>query len=656
MNYQFGVDYYPEHWPENRWPIDAQLMHDMGIKVVRLAEFAWHKLEPQEGQFDFSWLDRALEVLHRQGIVAVLGTPSAAPPSWLIQAHPEILPVNSQGTRLGFGGRHHDCQSNPTYRRYVTRIVTELAQRFGKDPRVVGWQPDNELGNSHDDLCHCEHCRSAFQSWLQEKYQTIGNLNEAWGTVFWSQTYNHFDEIPTPMITPTAHSPSLLLDWKRFHSDLIVSFLQFQVDILRAQAPKQFITHNFMGYFDLVDYFDLAKNLDFVSHDQYPVGFWDQAPGRSPGVLASTLDLMAGLKGKAFWIMEQQAGPTGWQILAETPKPGQLALWAAQSIAHGADTVVFFRWRSCTVGTEQYWHGILPHNGIPGRRYQELQTLIRDLGPLMPEFEGALHKAEVGILVSYEQNWALEIQPHHPEFDYWNFVRDAHEAFFKKNIPVAFVSPTEDWTKYKAIVLPPEFLELPARVAACEAYVRQGGNLILAFRSGVKTASNLCVVDAALPGAFRELAGIEILDYDCLRGDQVSLDNGLGTLWWDCVTPVDAKVVMTAKTGPHQGEPFLTKNSLGAGTCWYVATQPDPAAWNSLVEHWQSFLELASLGKTPEGVELCRRRGQGADYLFVLNHTAEIQTYHPGADWSRTVGTERVGAYGYAVYVRQVVR
>jgi len=656
VNFQFGVDYYPEHWPEDRWETDARLMAEMGLKVVRLAEFAWNKLEPAQGRFDFAWLDRAIGTLAARGLKAVLGTPSASPPAWLIAAHPEILPVDSEGRTRGFGGRHHDCQSNPTYRSHVARIVTALADHYGRDTRVVGWQTDNELGNSHDDLCHCRHCKKSFQDWLEKRHGDIGTLNRNWGTVFWSQTYDSFSQVPTPMLTLTAHSPSLLLDWKRFHSDLIVNFQQVQIDLLRARTHGQFITHNFMGFHDLIDYYNLAAPLDFVSHDQYPVGFWENPPYRSPAVLASALDLMASLKEKAFWIMEQQAGPTGWQILARTPRPGQLVLWAAQSIAHGADTVVFFRWRSCTVGTEQFWHGILPHNGVPGRRYDELKGFVGAMAPLMPRFEGALSGAEVAVVHSYEQNWAFEIQPHHPELDYVKSAQDVHAAFHDRNIPAAFVSDRADLSAYKLVVAPLVFLDLPGVSERLKAFVNAGGHLVLTARTGVKSQSNVCLTENALPGPYGELLGIDILDYDCLRGVTVPVavggETGQGRFWWDVVTLRGAKALAAGGTGDHEGEPAATSHQFGRGQATYWATLPDEVLMGALIDRAVADARVSSLGASDAGVELVRRRAAEGDFLFALNHSAETRTHVPGPGWRAVAGGATLPPYGYNVFFR----
>jgi len=413
MKIRFGVDYYPEHWPRSRWSTDADMMREMGLDVVRMAEFSWSLLEPVEGSYSFEWLDDAIDVLSGSGLKIILGTPSAAPPAWIITKTPEIQPIDPDGRMRYFGGRHHCCQSNAVYREHIKNFVFAFAEHFGNNKNVIGWQLDNELGNSHNELCYCKSCEESFRIWLINRYENIGELNNAWGTAFWSQTYQDFSQIQAPKLTAAGKNPSHQLDWKRFCSDLIIDFHKLQADILRKSAPEKFITHNLMGFSEKVNYFDLSKDLDFVSHDQYPGGhFLPKELVSNPEYNAAQLDLMRGLKKKNFWIMEQQAGITGWDILGRAPKPGQLGMWAMQAVAHGADTVVFFRWRTCTFGTEQYWHGILPHCGEPARYYDELKECIQKARLLMDEIRGSLPKASVGIVFSYDQAYAMEIQPH----------------------------------------------------------------------------------------------------------------------------------------------------------------------------------------------------------------------------------------------------
>lgn len=655
MKIRFGADYYPEHWPCERWETDARLMYDMGINVVRMAEFSWTKIEPAPGKFDFEWLDRAIALLGGCGIKTVLGTPTPTPPAWIIEQTPEILPIDSNGITRGFGGRHHNCQSNPVYHAHIKRLVTAMAEHYKDNPNVIGWQIDNELGNSHADLCHCKSCRTAFQKWLTKKYGDIGSLNTRWGTAFWSQIYDKFEQIPTPMITPTSHSPSLLLDWKRFHSDLIVEFQQFQVDILRTICKNHFITHNFMGLFDLVDYFDLAENLDFVCHDQYPMGFFDNPqPMKSPGNLAAALDLIRGLKQKNFWIMEQQAGPTGWEILSRTPRPGQLRLWVAQAVAHGAETVVFFRWRTCSFGTEEYWHGILPHSGIPGRRYDELKRTAAELAPLMDEFEGASSGAEAAILYSYEQNWAFEIQPQHPELDYIDHTLKYYTAFYNAKIPVDFISARADFSKYKLVIAPLQFLMSPEMEKKLASYVEQGGRLVLTMRTGVKDLENVCMTGRELPGGIGDLLGIEIKDYDCLRDMDMGVElSGKGyrcVKWCDIITPTTAKVIAKYTEDYYAGMPAITVATAGNGEAYYVGTEPDGELMAEIIRLLAERCGLSPIGNAPEGVEFARRRTDEFDFLFALNHTGKKQTLDVPDDWQPVLCGAEMEPYGIAVF------
>ena len=582
----------------------------------------------------------------------MLGTPTAAPPAWLINREPDILPTDWEGRRRTFGGRHHDCQSNPRYRAEIRTLVTEMARHYAANPNVIGWQPDNELGNSHGELCTCAHCRKAFQDWLRRKYGTVQELNRAWGTAFWSQEYNDFAEVFTPGLTVTGQNPSELLDWKRFHSDLIVDFLHEQTVILRRECPHQFITHNFMGFADTVDYYDLAKEIDFVSHDQYP-GVHSAGPQfKGPADTASSLDVVRSYKGTPFWIMEQQAGPTGWQILGRTPAPGQLALWSVQSIAHGADTVVWFRWRTCAIGTEQYWHGILPHSCQPCRRYAELKELVQTLTPLMDEMAGQMPQNEVGIVFDFAQDYAWHIQPHHPELDYRREVRRWYKALYENNIPTDFVPQDADFARYKLLIAPMQYLMTPELEQKYFAYVQNGGHLILTMRTGVKDATNLCVTDAELPGKLAELAGVTVLDYDCLRDGPATVRDAdgehSGSYWADILTPAAGTEIL-ARYADHfyAGQPAVTAHPYGAGRCVYVGTVPDDAWQKELAAREAALAGVNPLGKVHSGVELARR----GSFLFAMNHNDTPATAEPAGEWTPLLpGGNDLPAYGFQIY------
>ena len=660
MGTYFGVDYYPEHWPRERWETDAKLMQEMGVDVARLAEFSWSKLEPSLGEFNFGWLDEAITVLADRGIKIILGTPSAAPPAWIISANPEIQPIDYEGRVRYFGGRHHDCQSNLVYREHIKRYVTAFAAHFGDNPNVIGWQIDNELGNSHHQLCMCPSCEDHFRQWLQNKYGDIETLNTKWGNTFWSQEYQNFSQILAPKITVTGHNPSALLDWKLFCSDLIVDFHKFQSVILRQAAPGKFITQNMMGFEDKVNYYDLAEDIEFTSHDQYPGGHFHPTQNeRKSDKLAAALDLMRATKDKPFWIMEQQSGITGWEVLGRAPKPGELGMWSAQAVAHGADCIVYFRWRTCTMGTEQYWHGILPHSGIPGRYYNELKTFVHKMKPLMKEIQGALPKSKVAIIYSYNQKYAIDIQPHHPDMTYIGHVMKYYTALYDRNVPVDFINDDADFTKYDLVIAPLQYLMTPELESRYQAYVKGGGNLVLTMRAGVKDDTNLCRVAGALPmGGLRELVGVEVHEYDCLRditgwvlwnGQRYACE-----MWSDIINLTGAKELATYDFEFYTGTPVITENAYGDGTVYYVGTEPGADLAAKLVDEFITKHDICTWGETPPGVEIAARSSSGTDYIFVINHTGDNRMVTIPDDWKAYFEGQSasINPYSINVYTR----
>ncbi len=645
--YQFGVDYYPEHWPRARWATDARMMREMGIQVVRMAEFSWQKFEPRAGEFHFEDLDEAIRILADEGIDVILGTPTAAPPAWIIEEDPAIQPTNAHGHQRYFGGRHHDCQSNPNYRAHIQRYVTAFAAHYAKHPAVVGWQEDNELGSSHGDLCYCAHCAARFRAWLQEKYHTVEELNRAWGCDFWSQGYDDFSQVHAPKINAAwGPNPSRDLDWKRVTSDLVCEFHRFQADILRAAAPDKFITHNLMGFSSKPSYYDLGNQLDFASHDQYPGGhFHARHDEYRADYHAAELDFIRAVKQQPFWIMEQQSGITGWDILGRAPQPGQIPLWAMQSVAHGADTIVFFRWRSCPMGTEQYWHGILPHSGQPGRYYREIRAMMEKYAPLMREIAGSLGKAEVAILRSYDQERAIDIQPHHPQHRYIQHLMTYYKALHRANIPVDFVGEQHDLTAYKVLIAPLQFLMTPEWAMKLREYVQQGGKLVLSWRSGVRDGTNLSHTDLPVPCLVDDLCGLQLAEYDCLRDCE-------GRVCWDgvaypCYQWCDVLELTTAQPLAvyghefYAGTPAITRNEVGCGCGYYVGTTMGDALADQFIATLCRDAAIAPLLATPHGVEAVHRIANGRRYLFLLNHNRTEQpvdipaAYRPwdGAPW-----------------------
>jgi beta-galactosidase len=490
------------------------------------------------------------------------------------------------------------------------------------------------------DLCYCPSCEERFRVWLKEKYGDIDTLNCKWGNTFWSQGYRDFSEIQAPKITVTGCNPSGVLDWKRFCSDLIIEFHKFQSDILRAASPEKFITQNMMGFAEKVNYFDLADDLEFSSHDQYPIGHFHPVQNISRAdELAASLDFIRGTKNKPFWIMEQQSGISGWDVLGRAPKPGQLGMWASQAVAHGADAIVFFRWRTCTMGTEQYWHGILPHSGIPGRYYEELKAFSHKTKPLLKELQGTMPKANVAFVFSYDQQYAIGIQPHHPDMSYIGHLMSYYTAFFDRNIPVDFIHEKSDFSRYDLVVAPLQYLMTPELEKKYKDYVQKGGNLVLTMRAGVKDDTNLCRTEVPLPaGELGELVGVEVHEYDCLRevsgwvqwdGKRYSCEK-----WCDIIKLAGAKALALYDFEFYAGSPVITANSYGDGKAYYVGTEPGAELAARLAEEFIADIGLQPLGETPKDVEIAHRAGDGKTYVFVINHTDSAKTIHIPKSWT----------------------
>lgn len=631
--FYYGVDYYPEHWPEARWAEDARLMQEACINVVRLAEFAWGKLEPSAGQYDFAWLDRAIETLAAHGMKIVLGTATASTPPWLVAMHPDLLLVRADGVRATYGSRRNYCPTNPSYRQYSARIAEVMAQRYHESPYVIGWQIDNEFGGR----CYCPNCQREFHRWLEQKYGTLEELNHQWGTIFWSHTYTDWSQIPLPWTTSGISNPGLALDYYRFMSDAYVAFQQTQVNILRRECPHHFITHNLMGFrFNELNYFDLAHSLDFVAWDNYPRGFWNIADQVSSSESALGHDTMRGLKNRNFWIMEAQSGPAGWEVMGVRPRPGEIRLWAYQGIAHGADAIVYFRWRSYRYGSEQYWHGILDHDGRPRRRYEEVQRMGRELAHIGDLIAGSEVRAEAGIILSYDSRFAFHIQPNNPAFRYGEHFASYHRALTEQNIPVDIVAPLADLSAYKLVICPALHIVNEAITDNLRRFVANGGVLVVTTRSGVKDNSN-AVVDRPLPGLLAELCGIEVYEYDSLPAGSTNKVHfastagfsngaaGTASIWCDIPALRGAEAVACLTEADYAGQPAVTVNHPGNGKVIYVGTVGDGQLVHTITQWTMNLAGIKPLLPAIPGVEVTTRWQDGRCYFFILNHTEQEQ-------------------------------
>jgi beta-galactosidase len=635
---RLGAAYYPEQWPRERWPVDAELMAEAGLSLVRIGEFAWARLEPAEGRLDLVWLDEALKVFASAGLSIILGTPTAAPPAWLVERHPEILPRGADGRAIEFGHRRHYCPNQPALHEATERIVTALAERYGADARVVAWQIDNELSGR----CFCACCRRAFQDWLEDRYVSLDELNERWGTAFWSQTYTAWRQIPLPRLGPVppngflpqSPNPGAALDFRRFSSESAIRYLALQARILRALcSSRQQITSNLMGFgFGEIDYHRLADELDFASWDNYPIldpeGRWSRP--------ALGADAVRGLKDGPVWVLEQQVGPLGWELL-RTPRRGQLRLHAFQAIAHGAEALVFFRWRTARFGTEQHWHGIVDHDGRPRRRLRDVRSLAEELRRLDDVLAGQVPVADAAVLHDYDSRFALQGQPTNPALRYEETVRRQYEGLRRLGLGVDVVSPTAELGRYRLVVAAGLYVIDPELAARLTAYVESGGLLVLAPRTAVKDRWN-ALPERRLPAWLDELAGLEVVDYASV-GEDVRVafgwdgeaPKGEFAGWYEELELDGARPLARYLDGEFADTTAVAERAFGTGRVVYVAGAAPVPTLVDLYRRLAGQLELDVL-ELADGVEAVPLGGDdGAELLFLLNHTDDERVVDLGA-------------------------
>ena len=638
-NITIGTCYYPEHWGRKMWEEDLLRMKDAGIEVVRVAEFAWSKIEPREGEYTYEFFDDFLDLAEKNGMRVIFSTPTATPPAWLTEAYPEVLNATRDGDLIRHGSRRHYNYNSPVYREYCANIVEHVAGHYAGHPAVIGWQIDNEF-NCENWAFYSESDNKAFRRFLKEKYGTVERLNEAWGTVFWNQTYTAFSEVHVPRRTNTgAVNPHLELDYIRFISDSVRKFAAMQSDILRKYIkPGDFITTN--GMFGHIDNHGLTRdNLTFYTYDSYPNfaycvdGFRPEEPFKDRWSSRALTEVRS--ISPKFGIMEQQTGANGWNVSMEAPTPriGQITLWTMQSIAHGADYISYFRWRTCPFGTEMYWHGILDYSGRENRRLLELKEIHKKLCR-MQEVAGAVYQARVAVVRDYDNIWDAEI-------DHWHgrIQRPSEDALFvalqQKHIMYDYVYLDDSvnegqLARYSLLFYPHPEILTEKRMKLLENYVAAGGKIVFGCRTGQKDLRGFCVMEK-LPGLAFRLTGTDVLEYSLAAPDEADVH-----VLWDGAelsAPIfrdmlaaageDAAVLARYVGGCYAGEPALICNSFGKGKAYYYGSTFDVDTVKFFLEKLSVTEPLEAVLNLPEGCELAVRRKDGVDYIFVLNYSKE---------------------------------
>lgn len=632
----FGVCYYPEHWEEKLWAQDIDRMLQNGITMIRIAEFAWSKFELREGVFDYSFFDHFLDVVEQTEMKVIFCTPTATPPAWLTEKYPEVLTVDADGRQQKHGVRRHYNYNSPIYREKTRIIVEALAKHYCNRKCIIGWQIDNEL-NCVTNEFYSEADNKAFRDFLKQKYISLDTLNEAWGTVFWNQTYTEWEEIFLPRHAQRkACNPHLKLDSLRFYSESCIAYAKLQHDILAQYLPEDaFITTN--GIFKHVDYARLQREAaDFISYDCYPgFGYMEGSDEIHDRKFSLSFAMVRGCS-KQIGVMEQQSGPGGWYNfrVAPTAKPGQLRLWTYQSIANGSDFVCYFRWRTCTFGTEIYWHGILGYDNRDNRRLKEIGDTIKEVQSI-PKLGGSTYTAKVALLRDYDNEWDGETDVWHgPVRDYSQM--EIGKALLAAHIPFTYVTISEetrqeDLAGFEIIFAPHMSIVDPVILEKIKVYVRNGGRFVSGARTGYKDLNGRCPMKI-MPVDMNDLFGIEIREFTAVMPwEKQSALMGEEHLdmpkFCDMLTPIadTCRVMAVYEYDYYKGQAAVTENGFGKGYAYYYGAAFERKAVRAFLDRIGIKSPIQGKISAPEDCEIAIRSGE-EEYVFLLNYAGEERT------------------------------
>lgn len=640
---KLGTCYYPEHWPQEIWVDDARRMLDAGLSQVRIGEFAWSRIEPEAGVFDWQWLDDAVAVLHDAGLEIIMGTPTATPPKWLCDQIPDIFAVDAQGRQRGFGSRRHYCFSHAGYLDEAKRITRDVARRYGQHPAVVQWQTDNEYG-CHDTVqSFSSAARDAFRVWLAEHYGHVAALNTAWGNVFWSMEYRSFEEIGLPNLTVTEANPAHWLAFRRFSSDQVRKFNAAQVSILRELSPGRDITHNAMGFYTGFDAHDLGEDLDVMGWDGYPLGFLEMfrftdeekrkyARQGHPDIAAFHHDLYRGTtKGERWSVLEQQPGPVNWARHNPAPLDGMVALWTMEAMAHGAKLVSYFRWRQAPFAQEQMHAGLLRADGADAPALAEVKTAAKQI-ELIGEAADAVR--EVALIFAYDAEWMTEIQPQGEGRSALWAAFDCYTALRKLGLNVDIIKPGASLEKYELAVVPC----LPIVSGECAAELKKfEGQIVVGPRTGSRT-QDFAMPDNLAPGPLEELLGLKVTRSESLRPNLSHAGDGWEIAHWLDHVEGAAEPELIAKDG--------TPASFQYNNTRYLATWASGAVLDEVIGRAVNDAGVQA-HDLPDGMRIRR----ATKHLYVFNYSTGTRVVPASIQGDPIIGVRALKPACYAVFV-----
>ncbi len=634
-----GADYNPEQWENYPGIIekDITMMQQAKCNVMSVGIFSWAKLEPREGEYDFAWLDAVIEKLYAAGIHIFLATPSGARPAWMSQKYPEVLRVGRDRVPALHGGRHNHCMTSPVYREKTLKINRLLAERYSQHPAVLGWHISNEYGGE----CHCGLCQQKFRDWLKARYKTLDALNHAWWSTFWSHTYTDWSQIESPAPQGEVSIHGLNLDWRRFNTAQVSDFCRHEVAPLKAVNADLPVTTNFMEYFYDYDYWQLAKEIDFISWDSYPMWHREKEETTLACYTAMYHDMMRSLKGgKPFVLMESTPSTTNWQPISKLKKPGMHILSSLQAVAHGADSVQYFQWRKSRGSVEKFHGAVIDHVGHLDTRVGREVSKLGDMLARLSVVAGCRTEARVAIIFDQQSRWAMDdaAGPRNMGLEYEKTVNEHYRPFWEKGIAVDVIDADQPLSQYALVIAPMLYMVRQGFAERAEAFVAEGGHLVTTYWSGIVDETDLCFT-GGFPGPLRKLLGIWAEEIDCLGEGERNLVQGLAgnasglqgpyqvRHLCELIHTETAQALATYRDDFYAGRPAVTINRFGNGKAWHVASRNDLQFQRDFFAGIINELALPQAvdADFPPGVVATARTDGESTWVFVQNFTAQQQ-------------------------------
>ena len=621
----YGGDYNPEQWPKEVWLEDMEMLKEAGIDIVTLNVFSWAALQPDETTYDFSRLDEIMEFVKANGMKVCFATSTGAHPAWMAKKYPDILRVGFDGRKRKFGDRHNSCPNSPTYQKYSVALAEKLAEHYKDYDNIVAWHISNEFGGE----CYCENCEKAFRVWLRKKYKTMDTVNKAWNTTFWGHTFYDWDEIVAPNLNSEHFEyerttfQGISLDYRRFMSDSILDCYVREQDAVKKILPDAAVTTNLMGFYKPLDYFKWAKEMDFVSWDNYP------ANEDSYAKIAMAHDLMRGIKnGEPFALMEQTPSVTNWLPYNALKRPGVMRLWSYQAVAHGADTVMFFQMRRSIGACEKYHGAVIDHAGSKEARvYKEVAALGKELERIGTKTLGMKTKSDIAMIMDWDNWWSVEYSAGPSQnLKYLDEFARFYEVLRNMNYNVDIVSVDADFSAYQLVIAPVYYMVKGNDDEKIRAFVKNGGTFLTTFFSGFVDEHDLVTL-GGYPGKFRDILGIWVEEEDALPEGMENEFSYKGktypaTLLCDLLHLEGADRVDENGYGKdfYKGMPVITKNEFGKGNAYYLATASSEEFYRTFLSDLCEEQDIKPVLETPAGVEVTSRENESARLLYILNH------------------------------------